>query len=72
MSTNSYSLKDDHIQRELIQCIEYLPYIFSKLANGDQCSILLLKPAVKFDTELIENFHPPSKSDNEQFLPIIK
>ncbi|CAF3331453.1 unnamed protein product [Rotaria sp. Silwood2] len=66
------SIKGDNVQQELIQRIEYLPNICTELASGDQSSIPLLKPAVEFYIEFMKHFHPSSKSDNEEFLPIIK
>ncbi|CAF0803382.1 unnamed protein product [Rotaria sordida] len=66
------SIKGDNVQRELIQRIEYLPNICTELASGDQTSIPLLKPAMEFYIEFMKHFHPSSKCDNEEFLPIIK
>ncbi|CAF5105974.1 unnamed protein product [Rotaria sp. Silwood1] len=66
------NLLGENVQRELIQRIEYLPNICTKLASGQENSILSLKSALDFYTEFMKHFHLSSKSDNEEFLPMIK
>jgi hypothetical protein len=57
---------------EKLSSIEYSPNICTELANGDKSSIPSLKSAIEFYTEFMKHFHSSSKSDNEEFLPLIK
>ncbi|CAF3801218.1 unnamed protein product [Adineta steineri] len=66
------SIKGDNVQRELIERIEYLPNICTELANGEKNSIPSLKSAVEFYLEFMKHFHSSLKSNDEEFLPIIK
>ncbi|CAF1226820.1 unnamed protein product [Adineta ricciae] len=66
------SIKGENVQKELIQRIEYLPNICTELVNGETSLIGLLKPTVEFYIEFMKHFHSTTKSDNEEYLPILK